>query len=625
MCGIAGFYNTTVDAGQLQKLTQCMLHRGPDDQRNYLGEKIGLIHTRLSVIEVSPLGAQPYRFENLVLIFNGELYNYREVREELIKKGYTFQSDSDTEVLIKAFHCWREQSVHKFIGMFAFALYEEDSKQLWLFRDRLGVKPLYYSYDEKNKSLLFASELKAFTAFAFDRAINKEALFFYFRFGFVPQQHSIFKNVKKLKAGCFLKIGPGTVSEIEYWSPIQEIDYSKTETQWLDVLEETMISSFCYRMVSDVPVGVFLSGGIDSSLLSAILKKHYGPIHSFTIGFNEIGFDESVHARQVAEYLKIRHTEKKLKLSEAKVILDNFYEIYDEPFADTSGIPTSCVTQLAKESQIKVVLSADGGDELFGGYTHYQNAYSLHNRLNKIPASLRKGLSGVSEALAIKGIRENIYAFNAEHKLYALEELLRTNNPAQFFEAYIANQSIREIQNLTGYNPESHYLSSFSGKDAYQQMMLWDIKNYLTDDLLVKVDRATMHHSVESREPFLDHRLVELSQRMPGSLKIKNGEGKYIVKKLLDRYIPRSLFERKKQGFSIPIFQWFSQDLDNLFELHLSPESLSRIDCLDTSEVQREYRKYKHYKSSGKQYNIEKMWRILSFILWWNKYAAHER
>lgn len=624
MCGIAGFYNTTISAGQLQKLTQCMLHRGPDDQRNYLSEGIGLIHTRLSVIDVSQLGAQPYHFENLVLAFNGELYNYKEVREELVKKGYTFQSASDTEVLVKAFHCWREQCVHKFIGMFAFALYETDSKQLWLFRDRLGVKPLYYSYDEKNNSLVFASELKAFTAFTFDRTINNEALFLYFRFGFVPQQHSIFKNVKKLMAGCFLKVTHRTVAEVEYWNPEREVDYSKTETQWMDKLEETLISSFCYRMVSDVPVGVFLSGGIDSSLLSAILKKHYGPIQSFTIGFDETGFDESVHARQVAEYLNIKHTEKKLQLSEAKIILDNFYEIYDEPFADTSGIPTSCVTQLAKVSQIKVVLSADGGDELFGGYTHYQKAHSLYNLLTKIPAGLRKGFTSITETLAINGIRENIYTFNFEHKLYALEELLRTNNSIQFFESYIANQSTREIQKLTGYVPESHDPRSLSGKDTFEQMMLWDIKNYLIDDLLVKVDRATMHHSIESREPFLDHRLVELSQTMPVSLKIKNGEGKYIVKKLLDRYIPRTLIERKKQGFSIPMFKWFSQDLDNLFQHNFSAESLSRIDCLNASEVQREYQKYKHYKSKGKQYNIEKMWRILSFILWWNKYAAHE-
>lgn len=623
MCGIAGFFNTSLSSGQVQKLTQCMLHRGPDDQRNYIGEKIGLIHTRLSVLDVSQAGAQPYRFENLVLAYNGELYNYKEVREELRKKGYTFQSDSDTEVLIKAFHCWREQGVQKFIGMFAFALFEEDTKQLWLFRDRLGVKPLYYSFDQKSNSIMFASELKAFTAFTFDRTINKEALFLYFRFGFVPGRLSIFQSVKKLKAGHYLKITDSSLQEIEYWNPEREVDNSKTESQWLDELEATMISSFRYRMVSDVPVGVFLSGGIDSSLLSAILKKHYGPIHSFTIGFEEDGFDESAYAHQVAEYLKISHTEKKLHLSEAKAILDSFYEIYDEPFADTSGIPTSCVTKVAKESQVKVVLSADGGDELFGGYTHYQQANSLYQRLTKIP--LRKGLSAISETLVGKIIRERVYAFNAEHKLYALEELLRTNNPSQFFESYVANQSIREIQKLTGHIPESVYSTPPAGKGAYEQMMLWDIKNYLADDLLVKVDRATMYHSVESREPFLDHRLMELSQTMPVSLKIKNGEGKYIVKKLLERYMPRTLFDRKKQGFSVPIFKWFSQDLDNLFKHHFSNESLSRIDCLNADEVQREYRKYKHYKSKGKQYNIEKMWRILSFVLWWNKYASHER
>jgi asparagine synthase (glutamine-hydrolysing) len=620
MCGIAGFYHTHVDEPQVRALTASLRHRGPDDQRVYLHNDVGLIHTRLSILELSELGAQPYRFENLVLVFNGELYNYKEVREELRKKGYSFQSNSDTEVLIKAFHCWREQCVSYFIGMFAFAVYEETTDQLWLFRDRLGVKPLYYTW--QNGRLYFASELKALHIFQRDSTINLDAVYYYFRFGFVPAAHSIYDKIAKLEAGHYLRVQGGKVDIKKYWDPSCVIDHSRTEAQWLEALEETMISAFKYRMVSDVPVGVFLSGGIDSSLLAAILKKHYGPIHSFTIGFEETGFDESVYARQVAQHLQINHTEKILQLTEAKKILDQFYTIYDEPFADTSGIPTACVTQLAKEHGMKVVLSADGGDELFAGYTHYQKAAALYGKVSSLP--IRKLAADLSKAALPPALRKKILAWNLEHKLYAGEELLRTRNPTAFFEAFLANQSVDEIRNLMGNHPGADYLGQpLIEKDPLQHMMAWDLKYYLTDDLLVKVDRATMYHSLECREPFLDHRLVELAMTMPVGLKIREGKTKYIVRQLLKRYVPGAYFERRKQGFSIPIFSWFSQELDELFRTHLAPERIAAVGFLQPAEVQKEYRKYLQYKAKGRPYNIEKMWRLVSFMLWWEKYQQH--
>lgn len=623
MCGIAGFYKTIVSSDQVKTLTDNLKHRGPDDQGTYIKGDTGLIHTRLSIIELSELGSQPYQFDDLVLVYNGELYNYDEVREELKKNGYHFVSDSDTEVLIKAFHFWREDCVNKFIGMFAFAIYEERSECLWLFRDRLGVKPLYFSCDMAQSKLVFASELKALTILNRDREIDQSALFFYFRFGFVPSDKSIFKSVKKLKSGHFLKIERDSVEIKKYWNPSDEIDYSKSEKQWLSDVEDVMISSFRYRMVADVPVGVFLSGGIDSSLLSALLTKYHGEINSFTIGFEEKKFDETVYARQVANHLGINHTEKLLKLSEAKKILTDFYNIYDEPFADTSGIPTWCVTQLAKDSGMKVVLSADGGDELFGGYTHYQKAYTLYNRINKLPFTLRKLLAGTSEALLGSTIRNSIVSKNFEHKLYALEELLITSNPTQFFEAFVSNQSLVEVKNLI--DNDSGYLSTSTiMTNPIQQMMLWDTHNYLTDDLLVKVDRATMHQSIECREPFLDHRLIELSMSMPVDLKIMDGHGKYIVRQLLKKYVPEELFERRKQGFSIPMFSWFKSELDELFKIYLDRENLRKISCLNIHEVEREYKKYLHFKARGQEYNVEKMWRILSFTLWWDKYMKNE-
>lgn len=619
MCGIAGFYHATVTSSQVDKVIDRLRHRGPDDQNTFVADNVGLMHTRLSIIELSALGAQPYHFENLSVVYNGEIYNYKEVREELKAKGYAFQSDSDTEVLIKAFHCWREACVEKFIGMFAFALYDKQEDCLWIFRDRLGVKPVYYY--EKNGSLFFASELKALAVFEMGRAIDEDALFFYFRFGYTPAHRSIFKDVKKLQGGCYLRINRTGTSVTRYWNPSHEVNHTKTESQWLEELEQLMVSAFRYRMVSDVPVGVFLSGGIDSSLLAAILTRHYGPVQSFTIGFNEQSFDESRHAAAIANHLGIQYTERKLDLSAARSILDTFYSIYDEPFSDTSGIPTLSVTQLAREHQVKVVLSADGGDELFGGYTHYQKTWNLLNKFSKIPLPIRKGMVASSRAIFSKAVRKKVVYKNFEHKAYALEELLLADDPIHFYEAYVANQSIEEVANLTSYTGD--YLIGLKTEGhSMQKMMWWDIQHYLADDLLVKVDRATMHESLECREPFLDHRLVELSLRMPISMKIREGTEKYIVKKLLSQYIPPSLFERKKQGFSIPLFSWFSSELDVMFTTHLNKESLASIPYLNDEEVQSEYKKYRYYKARGKDYNIEKMWRILSFVVWYRKWIG---
>ncbi len=377
-------------------------------------------------------------------------------------------------------------------------------------------------------------------------------------------------------------------------------------------------------MVSDVPVGVFLSGGIDSSLLTALLQKHRGHIHTFTIGFEESKFDESVYAQQVARYLKTNHTQKILQLVEAQKFLNKFYSIYDEPFADTSGIPTACVARLAADNGVKVVLSADGGDELFGGYTHYQAAQNFLSKISLVPKDLRRKISKAVRLLFPPTFRKHFSARNIEHKLYALEEILCADNPAVFFESFVANQSMDEIKLML--TSASSGSMGFARNDMkiLQTMMSWDFHYYLPDDLLVKVDRATMFHGVECRDPFLDHRLVELAVQIPEQLKIQNGSGKYLLRKILKKYLPEHFYERKKQGFSIPIFEWFSKDLDQMFDYHLSEKKVSDIAFFDNHEIQREYKKYQRFKKHGKQYNIEKMWRILSFMLWWDKYMKHE-
>ncbi len=622
MCGIAGFFNAKVEQSQILAAIDKLIHRGPDDQRYYCRGDVGLIHTRLSIIELTDLGAQPFRFENLVVVYNGELYNYQEVREQLKKCGYLFESNSDTEVLVKAFHCWKEKCIDRFIGMYAFAIYDELTDEMFLFRDRVGVKPLYYSF--QNGTIYFASELDALSVFNLSREINTEAVSLYFRFGFIPHPYSIFKSVSKLEPGHFIKITRQGITKQKYWNIEYSTNHARSENEWVDELESLLVSSFRYRMVSDVPVGVFLSGGIDSSLLAAILQKHHGGIHTFTIGFDESGFDESKYAKQVAEAINSRHTEKRLNVDEGRQLLKQFYSIYDEPFADTSGIPTACVTRLAKEEGMKVVLSADGGDELFGGYSHYQEALKLFNRFTKLPISIRRGLAKGSGFLMPAHLRKKIFPFNMEHKMYAVEEIICAESPVDFFEAFLANQSNAEIARMIrGYSGGTMGVHQ-NQESPLQAMMAWDFQYYLPDDLLVKVDRATMHYGVECRDPFLDHRLVELSMRIPTDLKIKDGKGKYILRQVLSRYLPEKYFERKKQGFSIPIFAWFSRDLDQMFDEYLVPEKLREIPFFDGREIQHEHKKYLYFKKRGKQYNIEKMWRILSFMLWWERYMKYE-
>ncbi len=621
MCGIAGFFNARVDQGQIDAVMGKLHHRGPDNQSFYTRDDVGLIHTRLSIIELSELGSQPYKFENLVLVFNGELYNYPEVREDLKKLGYLFRSNSDTEVLIKAFHCWREECVSHFIGMFAFSIYDESTHEIFLFRDRVGVKPLYYSF--QRGVLFFASELKALTIFNISKEINLEAVSLYFRFGFIPHHLSIYESVAKLEPGHCLKISKQGLIKKRYWNLSHDLILNRKENDWMDELETLMISAFRYRMVSDVPVGVFLSGGIDSSLLTAILQKHYGGIHSFTIGFEEPAFDESIYAQKIAKHVHSNHVQKNLKFNEARDLLRHFYSIYDEPFADTSGIPTACVTQLAKENGIKVVLSADGGDELFGGYTHYQRAFSLFKKFKLLPSRTRKAFSKSTRALVPPAFRSRIYPLNIEHKAYAFEEIMEAESPAQFFEAFIANQSMDEIAKIMGSDLVG--TMGFSGNDysPLQTMMAWDFQYYLPDDLMVKIDRATMFYGIECREPFLDHRLVEFAARIPTTLKIRDGRGKYLLRKLLCKYLPQEYVERKKQGFSIPVFAWFRQELDEMFDNYLSVAKLSEVPFFDVKEIQHEHKKYIYYKRHNKQYNIEKMWRILSFMLWWETYRGH--
>jgi asparagine synthase (glutamine-hydrolysing) len=615
MCGIAGFERHLADQ-DLRKYEPVLKHRGPDYTGYYQDENFSFIHWRLSIIDLSSKANQPYCFDHLVLLFNGELYNYSEVAEELKQHGYTFESNSDTEVLIKAFHCWKSNAIHKFIGMFAFSIYDKRTKEIFLYRDRLGVKPLYYSLAG---GLSFGSELRMLKCLKPSVTIDITALHQYFRFGYVPGDHTIFSEIKKLRQGQFLRYHEGYAEIRTWWSPGKlTSDGENQQDASQEQLEKLLISAFNYRMLADVPVGVFLSGGIDSSLLATLLQHHSGKkIQTFTIGFDDDAFDEMKYARQIAERLKTQHIDLRLNIKQAEELFNQFYDIYDEPFSDTSGIPMALVSQLAKRNGVKVVLSADGADELFGGYPHYVRVNQWINFFNVFPRGIRKLTGNTLSGVLPQEFRSKLTVANLEHRINRMQELIQSADVISFFESAISNQSKASVSRLT----KSQFVPASLLRNALghpqEQMMNWDLHYYLPDDLLMKVDRATMYNSIEGREPFLDHRIVEFSKRLPLSDKISgHGMAKNILRNILYKYHPAELFNRPKQGFSIPIFNWFSKSLDEYFQRYMSKEALSKTDLLDSDVVLTEMRKYTYYKQQGKDFNIEKMWRILSFMMW---------
>lgn len=619
MCGIAGCrgkYDDKTIAASFDSIR----HRGPDANGIFKHEDVTLMHHRLSIIDLSELGAQPYHYEHLSMVYNGEVYNFKKVKAELISLGYEFISTSDTEVIIKAFHKWGIEAVHRFIGMFAIALFDKKEDCIYLLRDRFGVKPLYYT---TTSGFAFGSELRSILPFIPKRTIDQNAVYEYFRFGYISEEKTIFKEAKKLLSGYYLKYKDGKARAHCYWDAklITAQSHPKlSESEWQELLHKELIEAFSLRMVSDVPVGVFLSGGIDSSLVSAILQKHYGKINTFTIGFDHERYNEAPYARQVAQHLGTNHTEFTLNTQEAFSILEKFYDIYDEPYADSSGIPSTIVSRLAAEQGIKVVLSANGGDELFAGYRHYHTTLSYYNRFLSIPSAIRHTMKWSTGALYKSGLMKYVYTKNTEHRVAVLNELLGVNELGDFYNSFLANQGHLEMQSLLKVNGRDTQDTELV-QDDMTGLMIYDIGHYLPDDLLVKMDRATMYNSIEGREPFLDHRLVKIACQMPVDLKWRNNESKWILKQILSEYIPREMFTRPKMGFSIPIFNWFSQHMDVLFDYYLTKEKLDKTNIFNTATVLNEYEKYKWNKQNNKEYNIEKMWRILSFMMWWDKWC----
>ncbi|NIC38810.1 asparagine synthase (glutamine-hydrolyzing) [Halomonas desiderata] len=630
MCGISGFIDWKNISGLdcIKAMTDVLHHRGPDDSglfyKQYEGAHVGLGHRRLSILDLSSHGHQPMDHRHLTIVYNGEVYNFKEIRTELERQGYVFDSGSDTEVILKAYHCWGIEMVHRLNGMFALAIFDAEKKELVLLRDRAGVKPLYWYYHDG--LFLFASELKSFHQHpAFKKELCLDGLALFLQYGYIPQPHSIFKHTQKLKAGNSLTINldQRSFEEKKYWDVLDFYRKPKLKVSEEEALRETerLLTSACeYRMVADVPVGVFLSGGYDSSAVTALLQSHRSEkLKTFAIGFHEEAYNEAHHARRVAEHLGTDHTEYYCTHQDALDILPRLPEIWDEPFGDASTIPTVLVSELARK-QVTVSLSADGGDEIFGGYDKYIYAKKMESIFGRVPFRNQFGrfLSSIKPGSIPFLSRDPIFSRRYAKVASSLEakhstEMLGIIGSA-FFRAEVEELIAKPIVHLATDFESYEGLDEFN--DLYNSLMAVDYKTYQLDDILVKVDRATMSCSLEGREPLLDYRIIEYVARLESSLKIRGDERKYLLKKITHQYLPKEMMDRPKMGFGVPILDWFRAELRDYLLSYLSESRLAEAGIFNVNkviEVRDEY-------LNGKNDDISKIWFLLVFEMWREKW-----
>jgi asparagine synthase (glutamine-hydrolysing) len=578
MCGISGIYHKNNIIKGTEKLFLSVLnHRGPDAKGVFMNHDIMLCHNRLSIIDLSSEANQPYFSNNkrYCVIYNGEIYNYKDIAEEIKQKRnqeFVFKTSSDTEVIVEAFSIWGLEFIHKLRGMFSIVIFDTQENDLYIFNDRIGIKPLFYSF--QGERLIFSSELKTFSAYISpELSINENAINLYLHMGFIPAPFTIYNEVKKISPGSYLHYKNGRLETHLYWELKNKITknlYSDNQ-ETLENISSLISSSVKEHLVSDVPVGIFLSGGIDSSLITAIAADlSTKKINTFSIGFEENKFNESVHAAKIARYLGTNHNEYILSNKMALGLIDELIDVYDEPFADSSALPTMIVSKLAKE-KVTVALSGDGGDELFLGY----GAYTWANRLNN-PA-IRKSRHVIATALAV---------FKDNRKKRASKYFNFDNGT--FLPSHILSQeqnlfSAEEVRLLRGKLPQLEMIRNKMAVDDLPRKLnpmevqaLFDIHNYLPSDLLTKIDRASMRYSLETRVPLLDHRVLEMSINISTSLKNRSNESKYILKQMLYKYIPSTFFERPKRGFAIPLEEWLSHELKEFILDHLNADNLKK-------------------------------------------------
>lgn len=629
MCGLAGFcdFKKQSERGTLLKMTSVLSHRGPNDNGCELIDTshalVGLGHRRLSILDLSLKGHQPMHFRNIKLIFNGEIYNFKSLRKELKLKGYDFDSNSDTEVILKGYHCWGLSIVDKLIGMFAIAILDMENQELFLIRDRAGVKPLYYSW--RNNLLLFSSELKSFHEHPrFEKNIDENSLSLFIQYSYIPAPYTIFKDTYKLEPGHILRISLKNqqFEKIKYWDAVEAYNKPKlnvSESDAIEMTENLMRSAYEYRMVADVPVGIFLSGGYDSSSVAAILQyNRTDKLKTFTIGYHESDYNEAIEAKKIANYLGTDHHEWYVTAEDAANVLNQLPEIYDEPFADNSTIPTILVSKFAS-NEVKVALSADGGDEIFAGYNKFNQSLKY---TTSIAPWIQKILGSTMNIIRPEYIPYLNRGYNFETRYEKMKLIWSAADPVLAMK-YISQYITESEANIYLKNHFTKYSTRFDAgaevnheNDALNRMLAIDYQTFLSDNNLVKIDRATMSVSLEGREPMLDHRLLELVSSLPSNLKIKNGVNKYLLKKIVHKYIPKDLMERPKKPFIAPLTVWFKNSLKEQTIEYLNEDSLKKQGIFNHSEVIR----YRDRYLRGEKVNYQKLWNILVFQLWYHRW-----
>ncbi|MFA9290499.1 MAG: asparagine synthase (glutamine-hydrolyzing) [Solirubrobacteraceae bacterium] len=631
MCGIAG-YVTNLELNHdlvINKITSTFAYRGPDDEGFWVNQKDKLTtvlgHRRLSIIDVSNAGHQPMEFENYTIVFNGEVYNFEAIKKELQELGHQFKSNSDTEVIIHAYAQWKDLAVNKFVGMFAFAIHDKIKNILFFCRDRSGVKPLYYSL--LNNTFIFSSEIKGILAFPnFSKKINIESASIFFKYGYIMQDYSIFNGIKKLLPGHSLTyhINESKIEINEYWNVLDYYNQHTLAISYKEAKEELtsiLSNAVNLRMVSDVPVGLFLSGGYDSSLVGGLLKNlGYENLETYTIGFEDKQFDESIYAKKIANHLGFKSNILHCKQNDAKDILPILPNYFDEPFADVSSIPTILLSRFAAKD-VKVVLSADAGDEIFAGYDNYKRAIEYAKKFSYLRQSRIAGLllNGISELIPnknyrnksnFKGLASILSDLPAKESINYLKLFSEKNNN------YLVNKLFKENSTPVKTHFNTLYYELKNNTNSINNMLALDYKTYMVDNILTKVDRSTMSASIEGREPLLDHRIIEFAARLPETFKYNKGIQKHILKDICYNYIPKEMLDRPKQGFTLPLYKWLTNDLKDFSLEYLSTEKCNKHMLLNTEYVA--YVKKEFFKGNKAYQDLA--WYIICFNNWADKW-----
>ncbi|KVR26161.1 asparagine synthase (glutamine-hydrolyzing) [Burkholderia ubonensis] len=648
MCGIDGFLNSAAfdeetARATLARMTASLAHRGPDAQGTWLDAQAGIAlgHRRLAIVDLSVHGRQPMASVcgRFVLVFNGEIYNHRALRAELERTGRApaWRGHSDTEVLLAAIAAWGvEAALRRATGMFAIALWNRESRVLTLARDRIGEKPLYYG--RIGDALVFASELKALRSFpGFDGAIDRDALCLYLRQSSVPAPYTIYRGIRKLPPGTFIQFehARDTPRVRAYWTLEHAIEAGRAEPfegtaqEAVGLLDGILRKAVAQQMEADVPLGAFLSGGVDSSAIVALMQaQSAAPVDTFTIGFHEAGYDEAGYAKAVARHLGTRHTELYVTADHALAVVPKLPSIYDEPFSDASQIPTFLVAELTRR-HVKVSLSGDGGDELFGGYTRYFLTPRLWRKLHRVPAAVRARIAAALHALRpdhadqLAAVAQSAWS-GAEaretpprigDRLHKLGHVMTADSRIGLYRLLMSAVHHPERIALAGQEPPTP-LDTASAWPAdltfAEQAMAIDTLTYLPTDILTKVDRAAMAVSLETRMPFLDHHVVEFAWRLPAALRLPDGQSKVLLRRLLDAYVPASLIDRPKQGFCAPIDHWLRGSLRDWAQTLLHPARLREEGFFDAAAVERLWRQHQ----TGRMNWQHQLWTVLMFQSW---------